>query len=269
MQPENIFVSMVVDHVEDHAYKADLLIRTLGLYANIPPARIFVHCVNRVPESVIRLFAEMGCRTRIIEPFLNQTFCNKIQQTTLVHEVVPDDVPGFLLLDVDVAVAGPFNIPDTERVWGKIVDGPNPPIDVLAKLFQMAEVTLPEVVQSDWNDGETFDGNFNGGVLYIPARPFKPIAAAWRAFAALLYAKSRDLTFIDQVAFALALHSTNVPYAHLSANSNFPTHSATVPRTYDPTRPIQALHYHWELDDFGFKHRLRLPRQPIDPIDDI
>ena len=88
--------------------------------------------------------------------------------------------------------------------------------------------------------------------------------AAWRDFAAFLFAEKASFDglgpHIDQVSFALALCSTDTPYSHFSTNTNFPTHSKIVPLAYDQRQPIQVLHYHWELNDFGFvSSQLNLP----------
>ena len=53
---------MVIDRVEDHAYKADLLIKTLHLYAKIPPARIILHYVSQTDPSVVAQFGQSVAR---------------------------------------------------------------------------------------------------------------------------------------------------------------------------------------------------------------
>jgi hypothetical protein len=251
-------VSIVVDNVDDHLYKADLLIRTLDRHASIPPGQVIVHYVNRLPAADVAPFARMGCKTRKIEPFLDGKYCNKLQQLSFVDEFGLSEPAGVLLLDVDIAVTAPLVIPDRGRVAGKIVDAPRPPIHVLTRIFEAAAVALPEQVQCDWNIGKTFASNFNGGVLYIPARHADAIGKSWKYFASFLFENpslfenDQQLRHIDQVSFALALGSTGAAYSHLPANSNFPTHGNIMPRTFDARSRIQMLHYHEELDDFGF-----------------
>jgi hypothetical protein len=258
MQPDDIWVSIVVDTVDDHLYKADLLIRTLDRHASIPPCQVIVHYVNRLPEAAVATFARMGCKTRKIEPFLDGKYCNKLQQLSLLDEFGLSGPAALLLLDVDIAVTAPLLIPDRDRVAGKIVDSPHPPIHVLTRIFEAAAVALPEQVQCDWNIGQTFASNFNGGVLYIPARHADAIGKSWKYFASFLFENpslfdnDQQLRRIDQVSFALALGATGAAYSHLPANSNFPTHGNAMPRTFDARSCIQMLHYHWELDDFGF-----------------
>ncbi|MGB6175400.1 MAG: hypothetical protein WBF43_03435 [Methylocella sp.] len=258
MQPDDLWVSIVVDTVDDHLYKADLLIRTLDRHASIGPGQVIVHYVNRLPEASVATFARMGCKIRKIEPFLDGKHCNKLQQLSFADEFGLSEPAGLLLLDVDIAVTAPLVIPDRDRVAGKIVDSPHPPIHVLTRIFEAAAVALPEQVQCDWNTGQTFASNFNGGVLYIPARHADAIGKSWKYFASFLFENpslfdnSQQLRRIDQISFALALGATGAAYSHLPANSNFPTHGNTMPRTFDARSPIQMLHYHWELDDFGF-----------------
>jgi len=258
MQPDDLWVSIVVDTVDDHLYKADLLIRTLDRHASIPPRQVIVHYVNRLPAAAVATFARMGCKTRKIEPFLDGKHCNKLQQLSFVDECGLSEPAGMLLLDVDIAVTAPLVIPQRDRVAGKIVDGPHPPIHVLTRIFEAAAVALPEQVQCDCNIGKTFASNFNGGVLYIPARHADAIGKSWKYFASFLFENpslfenDQQLRHIDQVSFALALGSTGTAYSHLPANSNFPTHRNSLPRTLEARSPIQMLHYHWELNDFGF-----------------
>ena len=264
MRVDDFYVSMVIDRVEDHAYKADLLIKTLHLYAKIPPARIILHYVSQTDPSVVAQFGRIGCKMHAIEPFLDGRYCNKLQQLTAVQELGLGNSADFLLLDLDIAVPAPIQIADPNRIWGKIVDGPNPPISVLKRIFRTAGVIPPAIVQCDWNLGETYATNLNGGVLYIPSHLAESFGAAWRDFAAFLFAEKASFDglgpHIDQVSFALALCSTDAPYSHFSANINFPTHSKIVPLAYDQRQPIQVLHYHKELDDFGFvSSQLKLP----------
>jgi hypothetical protein len=147
MQPDDLRVSIVIDAVHDHLYKADLLIRTLDRNAGIAPGRVIVHHVNRLPASAVATFARMGCKTREIEPFLDGEYCNKLQQLSSLAEFGLSGPAGLLLLDVDIAVTAPLVIPDRDRVAGKIVDAPNPPIHVLTRIFEAAAVALPEKIQ--------------------------------------------------------------------------------------------------------------------------
>jgi len=258
MQPDDIWVSIVVDTVDDHLYKADLLIKTLDRHARIPPRQVIVHYVNRLPAAAVATFARMGCNTRKIEPFLDGKYCNKLQQLSFVDEFGLSEPAGLLLLDIGIAVTAPLVIPDRDRIAGKIVDAPNPPIHVLTRIFKAAAVALPEQVQCDWNTGKTFASNFNAGVLYIPARHAGAIGKSWKYFASFLFENrslfenDQQLRHIGQVSFALALGSTGAAYTHLPANSNFPIHGNTMPRTFDARSPIQMLDYRGELDDFGF-----------------
>jgi hypothetical protein len=80
----------------------------------------------------------MGCKTRKIEPFLDGKYCNKLQQLSFVDEFGLSEPTGVLLLDVDIAVTAPLVILDRDRVAGKIVDAPHPPIHVLTRIFSLA-----------------------------------------------------------------------------------------------------------------------------------
>src|SRR6202047_1328155 len=142
MQPDDIWVSTVVNTVDDHLYKADLLIRTLDRHASIPPCQVIVHYVNRLPRAPVATFSRRGCKTRKIEPFLDGKYCNRLQQLSFVDEFGLSEPAGLLLLDVDIAVTAPLVIPDRDRIAGKIVDAPHLPIHVLTRIFEAAAVAL-------------------------------------------------------------------------------------------------------------------------------
>jgi hypothetical protein len=252
------WATVLVDTVYDHLYKADILIRTLIVNGGVPPNRIIIQHVPGLPAASIETFSALGCKTRQIEPFLDKRYCNKLQQLSDIDQFGVSKSDGVVLFDVDIAIAAPLAIPDPNRIAGKIVDAPNPPLSVLTKIFEAAKVPFPEIIQCDWNIGETFATNLNGGVLYIPSELIPRLERAWKEFALFLFKNSQlfdddsHKKYIDQISFALAIGATNAPYSHLASNSNFPTHFNYFPRTYDSQRPIEALHYHWNLDDFGF-----------------
>ena len=231
--------SMVVDWLDTHPYQAEVLLFTLETFASVPRRQMVVQCTSRVPDNVRVAFESQGYTVTTIEPYLDQTYCNKIAQ--LDHFADGTDASGVFLLDLDMVVVSPLTVPDPNAVCGKIVDGDNPALDRLERLFDAAGVPRPATVPSDWEGrGDTFATNLNGGFLYVPRDQIAPVRSAWRRWAEFLYARP-DLfdhpsarRHVDQIGFAMALASEETPLLHLPANWNYPGHKDRAPRAYRP-----------------------------------
>ena len=251
-------VSMVVDWLDAHPYQAEVLLTSLEEIAGVPRHRLVVQCTDRVSDEVAEQFRRRGHPVVAIEPYLDRTYCNKIAQ--LDHFLTPTGfdagVDGVLLLDLDIAVLAPLDIPQPGAVCGKVVDGPNPQLADIKQVFTEAEVALPEVIPCDWRArGETVATNLNGGVLYIPRRHLAAVRERWRHWATWMHDDPEALPaarkHIDQVSFALTLAEGEVPWRHLPTHWNFPGGHDRTP-SIDPAEPVRVLHYHsWGLDDAG------------------
>ena len=253
--------SMVVDWPREHPYQAEVLLHTLRLNAGVPPEAVVVQCTTRVGDDARAEFQRRGHAVATIAPYLDGVYCNKIAQ--LDHFVAePCNAQGVFLLDLDVAILAPLDIPAPDAVCGKIVDGENPALPLVRSLFAAAGVALPPVTPCDWEGrGDTIATNLNGGFLYLPLARVKSLRTSWRKWAEFLFARPelfgargrREAAFkhVDQLAFALALAADDVPLHHLAANWNFPGHKARQPRLLRTDEPVRALHYHGCLDTFG------------------
>ena len=255
MAADDYRYSMVVDWLGSHPYQAEVLLFTLEAFANVPRRQMVVQCTNRVAAEVRDAFAAQGYTVTIIEPYLDQAYCNKIAQ---LDHFVGTDASGVFLFDLDMVVASALDIPDPHAVCGKIVDGDNPSLERLEPLFEAAGVPRPATVPSDWNGrGDTFATNLNGGFLYIPREHIAPLRNAWRHWAEFLFARPELFDHpsarrhVDQIAFAMALASEDAPLKHLPTNWNYPGHKDRVVREYLPEEPLRVLHYHDRLGRFG------------------
>ena len=255
------FYSMVVDSQPLHPYQAHVLLFTLERFGAVPRERILVQCTERVPTVVRQTLGQTGYTVTDVAPYLDETYCNKIAQLDYFMTALPSaertGVSGIFLLDLDLAVLSPLDVPDRKIVWGKIVDGANPPLPTLERIFSAAGVEPPGVIPCDWERGETFDTNFNGGFLYVPLPFVARLRTSWRRWAEFLFARPElfddpaHRKHIDQVSFALTMVSERIPHRRLSANWNFPCHENQRPRTYEPRSPLHVLHYHDGLDPSG------------------
>ncbi|MGO9161700.1 MAG: hypothetical protein ACLP7J_13470 [Streptosporangiaceae bacterium] len=199
-----------------------------------------------------------GVRLVEVEPFDTRVpTCNKIAGVLELAKR-PFDEDIVILSDTDVAIVeDPRRLPvPPGAVGGKIVDGPNPPITVLADVFAAAGLEMPRVVRTGYQaDAVTFDGNFNGGLYLLRGRLVPRVAAAWAAFARWLL--DLDLLgphryFTDQVAMSLALCSEGIPPWSLSSQWNYPVH---VPQWIDARAvPPAVIHYHRHVTPSGQLH---------------
>lgn len=250
--------SMVLDDVPAHPYQVENLLLTLETLGAAPREALVVQCTERVDETVRAMLVESGYKVVVIEPYLDEKYCNKIVQLDYFASREPAGCEGVFLFDSDTVVLSPLEVPDRDRIWGKIVDYRNPSLATLERLFSAAGVALPGIVPSDWDAGDTLDANFNGGMLYIPMEAVGKLRAAWRRWAeflflhAELFPQSSERDHIDQLSFAMALASEGFNYGHVPANWNYPCHEERpVPLSFRPDEEIRVLHYHQCLDSFG------------------
>ncbi|MGE0053272.1 MAG: hypothetical protein AB7S74_03590 [Hyphomicrobium sp.] len=248
--------SFLIDGALDHAYKASLLVAGLRHVAHVQAGDIVVHHTDKVESDVQDYFRRLGCVIRQVNPYLDKKYCNKLRQLEGLETVIRGAIDGVFLLDIDLAIVGRLNIPDPRVCWGKIVDAPNPPVDVLMRIYDDAGIKHPEVVPCGWGTGQTFKNNLNGGFLYIPWRYCTRLHAEWSLLAEQLF-WTKDLLcepehrkHIDQITFGMALSSQKIPYRLLGADWNYPCHRQEQ-QTDDPKTAIRVLHYHSCLDEFG------------------
>ena len=250
--------SMVLDDVPAHPYQVENLLLTLQACGAAPREALVVQCTERVDASVKDKLAGSGYTVVVIEPYLDGKYCNKIVQLDHFASLEKDGLEGVFLFDSDTVVLSPLDVPDRERIWGKIVDHRNPPLSTLKSVFSAAGLALPRIVPCDWDAGDTIDTNFNGGLIYIPMRVLGDLRTAWRRWAELLFDHAELFPepsqgdHVDQVSFAMALASEGFSYGHLPANWNYPCHEERpTPLSFDRSQQIRVIHYHQCLDAFG------------------
>ena len=249
-------VSFVVDGLPRLYYQAELLLFSLSRFARHPREHILVQCTTRVDPAFLAFLDAHGYRYRIIEPFLDGKYCNKIRQ---LEAFADQDVDGVFLLDADMFVLEPLAPPEEGVFCGKVVDMPNPPLHVLQGIFAAAGIPPPAVVDTDTDrdDHRTLANNFNGGFYYVPGHRIATLRDAWKHWANWLFQRpelfesTQQATHTDQVSMAMALSGTGTPSRAIAANFNYPTHAADDLRTYRADLPVSILHYHWLITEFG------------------
>ncbi|MDM8569660.1 hypothetical protein QUF50_09165 [Thiotrichales bacterium HSG1] len=249
-------ISFVVDKLALHYYQAELLLFSLENFAHHPKQAILVQCVHGVDAEFLNFLSQNSYNYRIIEPFLDGKYCNKIQQLEAFNNLAEGNV---MLLDTDMFVLEPLNVPEVDLFCGKIVDASNPPLHVIQNIFNEANLKINKIVDTDWKleNSQTIDSNFNGGFYYIPNKHLKLISTTWKKWATWLFNRidlfenHNQAIHVDQIAMAMTLCEKNISYKSINSNYNCPIHSSIKLNSFNKNIPISLLHYHREITPFG------------------
>jgi hypothetical protein len=245
---ERILYSFVVDEHPRFAYQGWHLARSIQLHCGADARDIAIQTTRGVSGGVKAIFAGEGYTILELERFGDGKWCNKLAQ---LPNLLQASFDRFVLLDTDMILVSdlrPFL--HGEAVQAKIVDGPNPPLDVLAEIFAQAGGCMPATVPTDAGDDETCAGNANGGVYAVPRGIAARFSDEWRKWAAYLLSHDEALRragkshHIDQVSAALAFNLGGVPFVAAPSNVNYFVHFQARRRYFDANRPISILHYH-------------------------
>jgi len=256
----SVYFSFVVDALELHYFQAELLLYSLEQNSGVAKDKIIVQCIEGVSPSFFNFLEKNNYAYNVIKPYLDGKYCNKLQQLNFFVNNNSEECEGVVLMDTDMVVTSTLEKLCGDCFLAKTVDAPNPPIEILEKIYNAASISVPNIVQSDWDveKNETYSGNFNGGLYYIPQRYLEIVNNEWKYWAEFLYAReelfSKKAYFIhvDQIAMSLVINSNNIEYETLDANYNCPVHFESPLSSLDETQPIKIIHYHRELNRFGF-----------------
>jgi len=176
------YYSCVVDSHPKFYYQAWMLINSLIRKADVKASQIFVNHTNEVEKFFLDEVKKIGCKTVQIDRFGDGKYCNKIAQ---LDNRILNSSKCIFLLDTDMIVLDKINktyIPDS--ICGKIVDLPNPEINILKDIFNRAGFkTYPNICAVDCEADETFHNNLNGGLYVIPGNLAKVLCEKWKKWA--------------------------------------------------------------------------------------
>ncbi|MBC7767903.1 MAG: hypothetical protein H7124_03880 [Phycisphaerales bacterium] len=230
-------------------------IATLLDCAGVSPDDIVIHHVTDLRPDIHTLVTRLGLRTQPIPRFDPRSpHSNKISQCATDF----GSAERVVLTDVDLAfLARPPIESILSPVAGKLVDFPNPPIEVLRDLFRHAGLPLPETPltatfvdpQGAPNPFQTFPANYNGGFYVIDRSVLSELGLAWARRARwLLDAElipERYAIHVDQISFCMAAHECGLNTQSLENAWNLPTHVENIPGDAPP----YVVHHHGRLDD--------------------
>ncbi len=240
--------SCVVDDDPRFHLEALRWFASITAVAGARPSDLTVHVVGSTASDVLDILEGKGVTVRSIQPFdARSAHCNKIAGAL---SLAATGVEGLAVLtDADVVICeDPRALPlDPGAVAVKLVDAPNPPLDIVRSVFEQAGVELPPIVALDFDpDEETIDGNANGGLYLVPGPLLDQVTGAWDRWARWLLDRQELLgsfaMFVDQMAMALALRAEGIPIQRLEPRWNTPIHIRDwIP---DDVGTPAVMHYH-------------------------
>ena len=253
-----IVISCVLDNHPKYIMQCWNWLASLHAAGSFDRAEIVVHHTPQVTTEDLRLFEKMGAKLILVQPFGydDARFCNKIRQLKTNAFEGADYV---ILSDTDIVFANcPTQYANGNKVKGKIVDHPNPPLSVCHDIISRAGIRDSfQVVKTDFSHSDlTIPTNFNGGLYIIPADSLPTLRTAWEKWAYFCLNQGDILGpykhHADQLGFALAMLENNLPFETLSRKDNFPTHFRQEYYALIAYDKISAFHYHNNLDASGY-----------------
>ncbi len=249
--------SCVVDSSPVYRWQCFIFVTTLLHNAGVPPSDIYVHLLSD-DEKLEAFLQKLSVNILKVSRWGDGKYCNKLVQ---LESTVLFEADYVVLCDCDIAFAEDIRtdiVSETPAVMAKTVDAANPSLETLAELFTRYGFETPAVVKTFY--GNSYACNCNGGLLVIPAEEFCQFGDKWKGYAKRLLADNEVLDLlgercihVDQIAFALALLDTKIPFRALSPEFNMPTHQVG----YFDNEPAlclmmpRVIHYHWTLDEHG------------------
>ena len=243
-----IAFSCVVDAKPHFEWQAFILVQSLIRNVKCDPRDIKVHCLPGVTQSFRKMMDKLNIDVVDVQPFEGHPYCNKVQQC---FSDIFEEYDKVILLDCDLFL---FALPDinVDTVFSaKVVDLPNPPIEILDKIYQEVPVKKPKQILVDCSSSPkeiTYENNFNGGVYIIDRKYLYDIGTAWKKHATWLL-EHMDLLknyqhHVDQISMSLAISQLEIKWRHISTPNNFPVH-LPAERIKDLNHEnIRVLHYH-------------------------
>lgn len=177
---ESVRFSCVID--DNPLFKMQALnwLRTIIASRSARPEEIIVHLISGEDPVYRGTLDRFGITVRSIEPFGGgeAAYCNKLMQFGCSEL---QNAGCAVLCDTDLAMAGDIR-PwiNADSIRAKVVDAPNPPLDVLKSLYAATGLSAkPRIVSTSFNRGQTFETNCNGGLYIIPSQWFEKLTKAW------------------------------------------------------------------------------------------
>lgn len=220
------------------------------LNVSVEPSDIYVHLIGDIPNEYLDFLKQKNVNLIRKENFdVRNKYCNKLVQLESFEAL--KDYDYVFLMDCDTAVISLEGLELTKGIYAKIVDFPNPPLEILEEIFNREGFKVEEAITSFAFNGENITdwNNCNGGV-YIIHRDFLPkLVSRWKDYASK-YIENKEVfpsgyaKHSDQVGFALAMASLKEKVIHLGLEWNYPVH---IPIGNNKVIP-KIIHFHNKID---------------------
>jgi hypothetical protein len=248
---KSIVYSCVYEPAPKYAVQLRIWLATIVELAGVARSDVVVHLVEGADVDGTAAFLDAeGIRHRTIARFGDGTYCNKLGQVDDPTFAAYDYVA---LCDLDLAFRRGLEAwAGDGDIAAKPVDYPNPPLEVLDRLYAAAGLAgRPDVVACTHAAGSaTYANNCNGGVYILRAGIVSNLGRAWKKWA--LWALERGdligahIGHVDQISFGLAAWDLGLAVRALPVEANMPTHAP--PEHYPAGMgPPAVLHYHDRL----------------------
>ncbi len=250
-------------------------LQSLTQKLSIDPKHIFVHTIGNLEPNFEQWLKRSQVNLIAAKPFAQDNpYCNKLSQldTFLAPSL---DFDYVFLMDCDTALLSLEGLALEESIYAKIVDFPNPPLEITQSIFEEAGLDFRETEASFALRGNkiTQVHNCNGG-LYIISKELLPrLAKSWKSYARWSLENIRVYTpryskHVDQVSFALAVESLAEKVHPLGLQWNYPTHLS---KDILPDLDVKMLHFHQELDEQMHLKKVGHPKvdQAIDDLNQM
>ncbi|MCL4505048.1 MAG: class I SAM-dependent methyltransferase [Chloroflexi bacterium] len=270
------YFSCVVDNKAIYKLQALNWLWTLLASGTADRDEIIIHIIKGGDLAFSQILDYLGITFHMVDRFGEgeAAFCNKLVQLGTPELRQANCV---VLCDTDIAFSKDIR-PwlNTNAIRAKIADYPNPPLDVIRRLYAATGITArPRNARTDFSRHSTFEMNCNGGVYIIPTQWISVLSQSWVRWARFILER-RDTPLVyrkhaDQVGFCFAMLELGLPFEKLPLSLNFPTHFS--PSEYSAVSHMNPLvyHYHRRMNQNGDLLPLGIPRfdTAIDQINEV
>jgi hypothetical protein len=248
-----LLYSFVLDGDPRFLVQGRIFLRSL-LAAGVSRDEIVAHVTPGSGAAGRELASSFGVRSIPLTPGPDGKYTNKINQCFTVADL---DFDVLVACDTDLAILRPLtDVASRRAIRAKRVDSENPPLEILESLRALLGITqTPRIVEpSCAPTGRTYALNCNGGLLMIPKPLLPALGRAWLEYATRLLTHvermQRWRMHVDQVAWAFALMTLELPFDELPIEYNFPTGIAKRVPAGSFGAPV-VLHHHHKIDRRG------------------
>lgn len=217
---------------------------------NILPSNIYMHYIGEIPDEYLVYLKKKQVNLIQVKPFdYRNKYCNKLTQLDTFCNI--DDYDYVFLMDCDTAIISLDGIKLEDDIYAKIVDYPNPPIDILKEIYKKNNLDFYSFESTFTNNGDsqTVSNNCNGGVYIISKKFLRSLAPIWKEKSSWCIENSDLFTnkyskHADQVGFALAASFLKKEVNKIGIEWNYPLHVSKINIQVSP----KIIHFHNKID---------------------